>query len=171
MERILATLVLFAATAAGAHEDHEHPSAATKKAAAITPAPAAPGAHDPGAHNPGDHAHDSPHGGVVATVDKDVHVEALFSETDVKVWFYDAEMKPVALPVDAKATVVVGKDVKKLDLPVMRLVDGTLGDHLNASLVTLKDQKVAMVIQATVGGKPRSARLERPAPVAARATK
>ena len=79
----------------------------------------------------------------------------------MKVWFYDANMKPVALPTDAKATVVVGKDVKKLELPVMKNPDGTAGDFLQAALPTVKDQKISMVIQATVLNKARSARLER----------
>ena len=150
MKRILIAAVFFGATAAVAHDGEPHAPPAKKP----TATPAAAG-HD------GDHEHASPHGGIVATVDKELHVEALFSEQDVSVWFYNAEMELVALPADAKATIVVGKEVKKLDLPVVKKPDGRLGDHLHATLATAKDQKVAMVIQATVAGKARTVRVER----------
>lgn len=173
------TLALLTSTVALAHEGKEHPagtdhSAAKAKGKAAPAKPAAPAA--PAAHSAGeDHDHPSPHGGLVSTVDKETHVEVLFSDTDVKVWFYDSQMKPVTLPADAKATAVVGKDVKKLELPGAKNPDGTAADHLSAPLATVKDQKVSIVIQATVAGKARSARVERaagttaapsPAPVA-----
>lgn len=164
------TLALLTSTVALAHEGKEHPpgtdhgAAKGKSAAPATPAKG-------GAHSAGeDHDHPSPHGGLVSTVDKETHVEVLFSDTDVKVWFYDGQMKPVALPADAKATAVVGKEVKKLELPVAKNADGTAADHLSAPLATVKDQKVSVVIQATVAGKARSARVERAAGAAAAAT-
>jgi hypothetical protein len=144
------------ATAGLAHEDHEHPKKKATPAAPAPPAPpaapaaaATPAAH---AHAPGDHAHESPHGGIVGTVDKDTHVEVLFSDTDVQAWFYDADMKPLPPPADARATVVVGKDVKKLDLPVAKAADGTATDHLGAPFHSMKGKKLSILIQATVAG-------------------
>ena len=154
MKRILIAAVFFGATAAVAHDGEPHAPPAKP-----TATPAAAG-HD------GDHEHASPHGGIVATVDKELHVEAL-----VSVWFYNAEMELVTLPADGKATIVVGKEVKKVDLPVVKKPDGSLGDHLHASLATGKDQKVAMVIQATVAGKARTVRVERAASTPAPAPK
>ncbi|MCC7111535.1 MAG: hypothetical protein IT382_19735 [Deltaproteobacteria bacterium] len=142
----LVLLTLAAATAAAAHEGHEH-------------APPPP----PAAHAAGDHAHASPHGGVVATIDGQTHVEVLFLDKDFRVWFYDGDMKPVALPTDAKATVVVDKKVSKLDLPVAKKADGTPDDHLTGALALPAAQKASLVIQATLLGKARSARVEREA--------
>jgi hypothetical protein len=144
-------VIALAATPAAAHGDKAHaPPPASSKA-------------KPAEHGPGDHAHDSPHGGVVATIDKETHVEVRFADNTVAVWFYDADMKPIALPADAKATVVVGTDVKKLDLPVGKTADGKALDHLVGALGVPADQKVAVVIQATLLGKARSARVERKA--------
>lgn len=158
LKQILVLSFTVAATSALAHEGKSHPPG-EKHDAPQTP-PAAPAAHG---HAPGDHAHESPHGGIVATVDKDTHVEVVFAEKAFGVYFYDANMKPVALPADAKATVVVGKDVKKLDLPIAKKADGTPDDHLVGELAVAADQKAAVVIQATVLGKARSARVEKPA--------
>ena len=167
------TLALLTSTVALAHDGQEHPAGtdhapkAKGKTAPAKPAtPAAPAAHSAGE----DHDHPSPHGGLVSTVDKETHVEVLFSDTDAKVWFYDSHMKPVALPADAKATAVVGKEVKKLELLVAKNPDGTAADHLSAPLATVKDQKVSIVIQATVAGKARSARVERAAGSSAAST-
>lgn len=165
-------LALGIALPLSAHGDEKHPAGDEHPAHHDEkPAPTPEhDAHEHGAHAHGDHAHASPHGGVVATVDKDTHVEVLFTEKDVSVWFYDADMKPVALPADAKASVVVGKFGKKVDLPIAKKADGTPDDHLLAELDLPKDVKVAMVIQATVAGKARTARVERapstPAPSA-----
>lgn len=152
-----AALVLSLITCSGAalaHEGHEH-APATKAPPVPVPA-AAPAA-------PGDHAHPSPHGGIVATVDKDTHIEVLFGDQDMSVWFYDASMKAVAPPADAKATIVVGKEVKKVALPVAKNLDGTATDHLVGAFIASVDAKVSVVVQATVIGKARSARIERAA--------
>ncbi len=152
----VAIMVVGTAASAGAHEGHEH----------AAPPPAAPshGHADHADHaNHEDHDHPSPHGGIVATVDRDTHMEALFTDAEVSVWFYDAEMKPLAPPTDAKATLVVGKDVKKMELPVMKNPDGTLADHLLVALASKADQKITVVVQATVAGKSRSGRIERAA--------
>lgn len=155
----LVLLALALAAPAIAHEGKQHPPGEHKQ-------PEAPKS-EKAEHGPGDHAHASPHGGLVATVDKDTHVEVLFTDKELHVWFYDAEMKPVALPADAKGTVVIGKDVKKLDLPIAKKPDGSADDHLVAALAVPADQKVAVVIQATVGGKARTGRIERKAAAAA----
>lgn len=160
------TLALLASTVALAHDGQEHPAgtdhspkAKGKTAPAKPAAPVAPAAHSAGE----DHDHPSPHGGLVSTIDKETHVEVLILDHEVKVWFYDSQMKPVALPTDAKATAVAGKDVQKLEFSIAKKPDGTASDYLSARLFTLKDQKVAIVIQATVAGKARSARVERAA--------
>lgn len=169
-----ASLLLLLASTASAHDGENHAPPAKDKPAVAPHVPA-------GAHAPGDHEHASPHGGLVATVDKETHVEVLFTDKHVSVWFYDSAMKPVALPPDAKATIVVGKEVKKLDLPVAKNPDGSTMDHLGAPFVASADSKISVVIQATVAGKARSARVERaaaatsktppPIPVPAPATK
>jgi hypothetical protein len=157
-----AVLVAIAGSApAFAHEGKRHPGEHAREAPAkAKPVPADHGAED-------DHEHPSPHGGIVATVDRETHVEVKLGEKSVDVWFYDAQMKPVALPTDAKATVVVGKDVKKLELAAAKKPDGTPDDHLAAEIVLPAEQKVAVVIQATVMGKARTARIERKAAPAA----
>ena len=159
MKRILVLSFLLATSSALAHEGAAHPPGEHE-----APKAAPPAAHG---HAPGDHAHSSPHGGIVATVDKETHVEVVFAEKTLGVYFYDADMKPVALPVDAKATVVIGKDAKKLDLPIAKKADGTPDDHLVGELAVAPGQKAAVVIQATVLGKARSARIEKAAAAAA----
>ncbi|MCC7075193.1 MAG: hypothetical protein IT383_28020 [Deltaproteobacteria bacterium] len=163
MKRILVVSFLLATSSALAHEGKAHPPGDKHEA----PKAAPPAAHG---HAPGDHAHASPHGGIVATVDKETHVEVVFAEKAFGVYFYDADMRPVALPADAKATVVIGKDLKKLDLPIAKKPDGTPDDHLVGELAVAPDQKAAVVIQATVLGKARSARIEKPAAPAAPAS-
>lgn len=155
MKRVLALSFVIAAPVALAHEDEKHPPGEHHEA------PKAPPAAQEHAH--GDHAHASPHGGIVATVDKETHVELVFGERTLSVWFYDAHLVPVALPTDAKATVVIGKEVKKLALPIAKKADGTPDDHLLGELVVAVDRKAAVVIQATVLGKARSVRVEKPA--------
>jgi hypothetical protein len=156
----LVLLALALAVPAIAHEGKKHPPGDHK------PAPEAPKS-EKAEHGPGDHAHASPHGGLVATVDKDTHVEVLITDKELHVWFYDADMKPLALPADAKGTVVIGKEVKKLDLPIGKRPDGSADDRLVGALAVPADQKVAVVIQATVGGKARTGRVERKAAAAA----
>lgn len=160
MKRILVLSVLLATSSALAHDGQAHPPGDKHEAPKAAPL----AAHG---HAPGDHAHASPHGGIVATVDKETHVEVVFAEKAFGVYFYDADMRPVALPADAKATVVIGKDVKKLDLPIAKKPDGTPDDHLVGELAVAPEQKAAVVIQATVLGKARSARIEKPAAPAA----
>lgn len=177
MKRILflSFAVATLATSALAHEGKSHPpgdkhDAKAPASPAAPAAPASPASSAAPGHAAGDHAHDSPHGGIVATVDKDTHVEIVFADKSFGVYFYDANMKPVALPTDAKATVVIGKDVKKLDLPIAKKPDGAPDDHLVGELGVAAGQKAAIVIQATVLGKARSARVEKPAAPAAPTT-
>lgn len=153
MKRMLTLSLFIAVPSALAHGDEKHPPGEHQDA------PKAPPAAEGLAR--GDHAHASPHGGVVATIDKETHVEVVFGERVLLVYFYDANFTPVALPTDAKATVVLGKEIKKLALPIGKKPDGTPGDHLVGELVVAAEQKAAVIIQATVLGKARSARVER----------
>lgn len=163
MRRILVlSFVIAVSSSALAHEGKSHPPSEEHEAPKAPPA-----GHG---HASGDHAHASPHGGIVAAVDKETHIEVVFADKAFGVYFYDADMKPVALPANAKATVVIGKDVKKLDLSIGKKPDGTPDDHLVGELVVAADQKAAVVIQATVLGKACSARVEKPAAPAAAAT-
>lgn len=154
-------VLLGLALPSSAHGDEHHPAgeehpAGQEHAAKHEEKPATAHAH-------GDHAHASPHGGIVATIDKETHVEVAITDTGFSVWFYDADMKPLPLPGDAKASVAVGKFGKKIDLPVAKKADGSPDDHLLGAIEIPAGQKVAMVIQATVAGKARTARVERPA--------
>jgi hypothetical protein len=155
MKRIVIVIAAVAASSAFAHEGKPHAPGDKHETSPATTPPAAHG------HAPGDHAHESPHGGIVATIDKETHVEVVFAEKAFGVYFYDADMKSIALPADAKATVVVGRDVKKLDLPIAKKTDGTPDDHLVGELAVAADQKAALVIQATLLGKARTARVEK----------
>jgi hypothetical protein len=157
----LVMMSLAVAGGAWAHGDKKHP-----RGEKHADPPKAPSAHD---HGTEDHDHESPHGGIVATIDKETHVEMKLTGAQLDLWFYDAHLKPIALPTDAKATVVVGKDVKKLELPIAKKSDGTLDDHLSVALAAAPaaDQKIALVIQATLLGKSRTARVERKAGSAA----
>lgn len=164
MKRALVLSFVLAAPVALAHEDEPHPPGEHHDAPKVPPPP-------PQAQAPGDHAHASPHGGVVVTVDKETHVEVVFGERAFTVYFYDAHLAPVALPTDAKGTVVIGKEVKKVVLPIAKKPDGTLDDHLVGELAVAADRNAAVVIQATVLGKARSVRVEKPAAAAAPAPK
>lgn len=151
--------VLSASGAALAHGDEDHGDAkpAPKKAAPAAQAAGAAKAHSAGE----DHDHPSPHGGQVVTVDKDVHAELVFGDTGVKVWFYDANMKPVAPPTDGKLTLVVGKQTQKLTLA--NQAAPAPQDYVFAPVALPKDGKVVALVQGTVSGKPRTARVERAA--------
>ena len=154
--RLVLAAVIFTSSAALAHGDEHH--APTKPAAK----PAAKRAAPVQAHSAEDHDHPSPHGGQVVTVDKDVHAELLFTDAGVKVWFYDADMAPVAPPKDGKLTLVVGKQTHKLALAPEAAPAPQ--DHVAAAVALPKDGKVVALVQGTVNGKPRTARIERAAP-------
>lgn len=158
LRTLLAAAVLTTSASALAHgdEDHGDPQPAAKKPAPAAPAPAsATKAHAAGE----DHDHPSPHGGQVVTVDKDVHAELVFSDGGVKVWFYDANMKPVAPPADGKLTLVVGKQTQKVTLA--NEAAPAPQDYVFAPVTLPKDGKVVAMVQGTVSGKPRTARVER----------
>ena len=159
-----AALAALAASSAPAHDGRSHPPGETHDTPPAAGPPAAPSDR---ARVPGGHAHQSPHGGIVATIDEDTHIEVVFAARAFAVYFYDTTMKPIALPTDAKATVVVDKGVKKLDLPIAKKADGTPDDHVVGELAVAPDQKAAVVIQATLLGKARTARVEKAAAVAA----
>lgn len=107
--------------------------------------------------------HPSPHGGQVVVLDATdhLHVEVVFHDGGLRVWLYDQDMKPIAMPDAGKATVVVGKDVQKIEFAKVEKLDDKADPHLAAALPLAKDAKVAVVLQLAVGGKPRTARIER----------
>jgi len=108
--------------------------------------------HDHAAH--GAEAHDgSLHGGEHVDLG-DVHAEVVFGEHALLVYFYTPDMKPLPAPPSGKATLAVGKSVKKGDLT------GNM-DHLAGPLGTPASGKATAVVQATVGGKTRTVRAER----------
>lgn len=133
-----------------AHEGHDH-----------TPPPPAPAK----ATDKDKDEHPSPHGGQVIVLDATdhLHAELVFTEAGIALYLYDKDMKPLPPPADAKATVMVGKEVRKLELAV----DAKTPDHAAVTTPLPKDAKVAVVLSATVGGKARSARVERAAPAMA----
>lgn len=153
-------LALFGLTSlpALAHGDEPHGNAAhpPKGAAAPTTAPAAEHKKE----------HPRPHGGQVFVVDTadHMHAEAVFEEGGLHLWFYDDQMKPIAAPAEAKATLVVGKEVRKLDLKPMEKFGDKPDAHVGVATALPKDGKLALVVQATVNGKPRSGRVEREPP-------
>lgn len=134
---IFSMIVPMAALAHGA-EPHDH---------------GASGAHDHDHGSGGAHSHESPHGGEVVDIG-DIHAEVVFGEGALLVYFYDADMKPIPAPANGKATLAVGKEVKKGEL---------LGnvDHLAGPLGTPAKGKATAVVQATVAGKARTIRAER----------
>ncbi len=160
---VAAASFLLGSGGASAHGDEDHgerPPEAKKPSPAATPAAAK-------AHSAGeDHDHPSPHGGQVVTVDKELHAELVFGDAGLHVYFYDAQMKPVPPPQDGKLTLVVGKETKKVVLALE--VAPAPQDRLFAPAALPKDGKVVALVQATVNGKPRTARVER-AVVAAKA--
>ncbi len=144
---------LLCATAAAAHGDRDH--AAPKPAKKAAPAQAA---------EPAEHTHAAPHAGQLVDIDKDLHAEVVFGPAGIAVFFYDADMKPLPPPTEGKLTLVVGKGTKKVPLALAPLPAPQ--DHLFAAEIVPAGTKVVAMMQATVAGKPRTARVERPATAA-----
>ncbi len=149
---LFALAVVAVAVPALAHQGHDH--------------------HDKPAepeHKTGEHP--QPHGGQVFVLDATdhLHAEVVFGETGLHLWLYDADMKPLTPPADAKVTLVVGKEVRKLDLKLMEKFGDKPDAHLGVDTALPKDGKVAAVLQLTFNGKLRSGRVERTQPVSATA--
>jgi hypothetical protein len=148
MHRFVVVVALLAAPAALAHGDEPHAHAPPAKTAPAPPKSA-------------DHEHAAPHGGVVVDVAKDLHVEVVFAADGVAAWFYDGAFAPIPAPAEAKLTLVAGKETRKLALAPPAAPAPP--DHLWVATPLPVDGKVVALVQATVGGKPRTARAERPA--------
>lgn len=159
--RLLLAAALLAPAAASAHGGAPHDHAPAQGAKKRTPAPVAQPATP-------DHEHPPPHGGQVVDVAADLHVEVVFAPPGVAVYFYDGDMKPLPPPADGKLTLVVGKQTQKLALAPE--APPAPQDRVVAPATLPQDGKVIALVQATVGGKARTARVERaaaPAPAAA----
>ena len=148
MKSLLVAASLAFAPVAFAHGDEPHGRGAPPAGKHAAPA--------------ADHTHAAPHGGVVIDVAKDLHVEVVFAADGVAAWFYDGAFAPLPAPADAKLTLVVGKETRKLTLAPPAAP--APADHLWAATTLPADGKVVALVQATVGGKPRTARAERPTP-------
>lgn len=114
--------------------------------------------------------HPSPHGGTVFVLDPTdhLHAEVVFNDTGVRVWLFDEDMKPLAPPAAGKATVVVGKEVRKVELKRVEKSsdqpDSVVDPHLAGVTALGKDAKVTVALTLTVSDKVRTGRVERPAP-------
>ena len=97
------------------------------------------------------------HAGQLVDAGDGVHAEVLISDRSMSVWFYDSEMKPMALPNDAKATLKVNKETKKLALTKGAGDVGLFAGGLDLP----KSAKVEVNLKAHVGGKVRTVKLAR----------
>ena len=105
---------------------------------------------------PGDHAHESPHGGKVAT-SGDKHLEfKMNDEGHIDVFVLDGDSKPTSSKgAQGKVKLTLSDGIKEFPL-----VYDEKGDHLTAKASQIKANKVVALVDLTIDGKPYSARFD-----------
>jgi hypothetical protein len=119
----------------------------------------APEKSDTNAHahaQPGDHAHESPHGGLVATAN-DLHIELKITEDGhIDVFVLDQDTKPIsAKGAQGQVKLTLADGIKEFPLSFDEKTD-----HLTAQSAALKAEKLVALVDLTINGKPYSARFD-----------
>jgi hypothetical protein len=113
-------------------------------------------AHEGHAAAPGDHAHESPHGGKVAT-SGDKHLELKMNdEGHIDVFVLDGNTKPIsAKNAQGKVKLTLSDGIKEFPLSY-----DEKGDHLTAKASEISAKKVVALVDLTIDGKSYSARFD-----------
>jgi hypothetical protein len=145
------------ASAVQSPEHQEHGSTATNPKAENPEHKNGDEHEEPGsAATPGEHAHESPHGGKVAT-SGDKHLELKMNdEGHIDVFVLDGDTKPVSAK-NAQGTVklTLSEGIKEFPLSY-----DEKGNHLTAKAPQISAKKVVALVDLTIDGKPYSARFD-----------
>jgi hypothetical protein len=96
------------------------------------------------------------HGGALVESSDGTHAEVLLTDHAVSVWFYDKELKPLPTPSEAKGTLKVDKETRKITLAKA----GTEGALFVGGLAINTGARVELNIKAKVDGKTKTVRVE-----------